>query len=84
MTFKPFGKNILIAPKSKEKIIGDTAQYYLYGEVLDIGDDVKSVKKGDTIGFTLWGLLELVGADGVKHYFVPEHDDFILGIQNAE
>ena len=83
--FKPFGNNILINPKDKGKIIGETATKYLYGEVLDVGEDVKHIKKGDTIGFTLWGLTELVEADGTKHYFIIEDPQFILGVvKNGE
>lgn len=82
MIFKPFGNNILISPKSKEKIIGDTAKFYLFGKVLAVGDEVKKIKVGDTIGYTLWGLNEILEADGTKHYFVQENQDFILGINN--
>ena len=84
MTFKPFGNNILINPKDKGKIIGETATKYLYGEVLEVGDEVKKIKKGDTIGFTLWGLTELVEDSGVKHYFIQENQDFILGVAENE
>ena len=39
--WRPFGKNILFAPQSKNKIIGDTSKYWLYGKVLAIGDKVE-------------------------------------------
>ena len=78
--YKPFGSNILIKPVSKDKVIGDTAKYYLFGEVIDIGDEVKNIKVGDTIGYTLWGLKEILEADGTKHFFVKEDPAFILGI----
>ncbi len=81
MTFKPFGKNILIQPESKGKIIGDTAKFLLYGKVLAIGDEVHKVKVGDTIGYVLWGIKELVEKDDTKHYFLEENSDFILGIE---
>jgi co-chaperonin GroES (HSP10) len=79
----PFGKNILFQPKSKDKIIGDTARFYLYGEVLAIGDKVESIKVGETIIYTQWGLNKAVMADGTEHFFVKEDDDYILGVIHA-
>ena len=78
--WKAYGDNIKIAPKSKDKIIGDTSKFYLYGEVLDIGNEVKTIKIGDTIGFTLWGLNEILEADGTKHFFVKDNPSFILAV----
>lgn len=76
----PFGKNILFAPKSKEKIIGDSSRFFLYGDVLKVGDDVKVIKPGDTIGFTQWALNKIVMDDGTEHFFCKEDDEFILGV----
>ncbi len=84
MIYKPFGNNILIQPASKNKIIGDTAKYYLYGEVLDVGNEVKNIQVGDQIGYTLWGLNKIVEADGTEHFFVQENADFILGVVKNE
>ena len=78
----PYKNNILIAPKSKEKIIGDTAKYYLYGEVLDVGSEVKDIKKGDIIAYTLWGLNEILEANGTKHYLIQDNPDFILAVRH--
>lgn len=80
--WKAYGNNIQVAPISKEKIIGDTAKYYLYGHVLSVGEEVKNIKVGDEIAWTLWGLKEILQADGTKHYFVQDNPDFILGIIN--
>lgn len=80
--WKPFGKNILFSPKSKEKIIGDTSRFFFYGKVLAIGDKVETIKVGDTIGFTQWSLNKIVMADKSEHYFCREDDDFILAIIN--
>ncbi len=82
MQFKPYRNNIKIAPESKNKIIGDTSKFYLFGKVLDVGSEVKDIKAGDTVGYTLWGLTELVEADGTKHYFVQDNADFILAVAN--
>ncbi len=79
MIFKPYKNNILIKPKDKEKIIGNTATKYLYGEVLDIGSDVKNITIGDTIGYTQWGINKIITADNEEHFFVQDNPDFILG-----
>lgn len=78
--YKPYGNNILIKPESKNKIIGDTSKFYLFGEVLDVGDSVKTIKAGDKIGYTLWGLNKIIEADGTEHFFVQDNSDFILGV----
>jgi co-chaperonin GroES (HSP10) len=80
MTFKPFGKNILFQPKEKEKVIGDTSKFLLYGTVLDIGAEVKNIKVGDIIGYTQWGLNKIVMEDKSENFFISESDDFILGV----
>lgn len=80
----PFGKNILVKPALKNKVIGDKAMYRLYGEVLAIGDEVKKVKVGDTLGWTLFGIEEIVEEDGSKIFLVQENDDFILAVKRNE
>lgn len=82
--WKAYGNNILVKPAEKNKIIGDTSKYYLYGEVLSIGNDVKDISVGDTIGYTMWGITEIVMADGIKHFFVQDTPDFILGILSSD
>lgn len=81
--WKAFGNNIEVEPVSKNKIIGETAKYYLYGKVLSVGNDVKIVKVGDMIAWTLWGMNEVVDADGTKHHFVQENSDFIIAYDKA-
>ncbi len=80
--WSPFGKNILFSPQSKDKIIGDTAKYLLYGKVLAVGDKVEKVKVGSTISYTQWALNKIVMADGSEHFFCKEDDEFILAILN--
>ena len=82
--WKAYKTNIKIEPESKHKIIGDTSKYYLFGKVLDVGSEVKDIKVGDTIGYTLWGLTEIVEADGSKHFFVKDDADFILAVKQNE
>jgi len=81
-TWKPLGKNILFAPQLKDKVIGDTSRFFLIGEVLQIGDEVKTIKVGDTIGVTQWALNKIVMPDKAEHFFVIESDDYILAVLN--
>lgn len=81
-SWKPFGKNILFAPQSKDKIIGDTSRFFLYGKVLAIGDEVKNIKVGSIIGLTQWALNKIVMADKSEYFFCREDDEFILAILN--
>lgn len=79
MTIKPFGRQILVKPVEQENAIrADSGVYCEYGKVIAVGDDVKHVKVGDTIGYTPWGMNHLE-IDGVRHYFIIEAVDFILG-----
>ncbi len=82
-TFLPYGNNIQILPVSKNKIIGDTSKYFLYGEVLAVGELVKTIKVGDQLAFTLWGLNKLE-KDGEEYFFLQDSSDFILAIIQNE
>lgn len=82
--WKAYNNNILVKPVEKNKIIGDTSKYYLYGDVLSVGDQVKNIKVGDTIGYVMWGICEIVMADGIKHFFIQDNPDFILGILSKD
>ena len=79
MKIKPFGNQILIAPvKDTIALITPDAVLLNYGKVLDVGKDVKEIKIGDKICFTIWGLNHVeIGEE--KHYLVPEDPQFILG-----
>lgn len=77
---KPFGNNIRFQPKSKDKIIGDTSRYYLYGTVLAVGDDVKHIEVGDTVEFTQWALNKTLLENGEERFYIQEHPDFILNV----
>lgn len=82
--WKPFGRNIMFAPLSKDKIIGDTSKFFLIGTVLAVGDDVKKVKVGDVLGYTQWALNKIVIPDKKEIFFCQEDDDYILGIYTNE
>lgn len=76
---KPFGNQILVEPvEQKQVLVSRQKSLCEYGKVLAVGSDVKHVKVGDTIGFTVWGLNSLE-VEGKKHYFVQEDSQFLLG-----
>lgn len=78
-TIKPFGNNMLIAPREASTILkGYEGTLCEYGEVIAIGDDVQIIKVGDIIGFTKWGIKELI-INEEKYKFIPEDARFILG-----
>jgi co-chaperonin GroES (HSP10) len=75
----PFGTNILVKPTEQVTVLTTGPSLCEYGEVLAVGDKVQNVKVGQKIGFVIWGINSLE-IEGVKHYFVNESSDFILGI----
>lgn len=76
---KPFGNNILVKPVVKKQILVN-AQTSLceYGDVVAVGEDVKYIKVGDRIGYTIWGVNKLE-IENDSHYFIPEDPRFVLG-----
>lgn len=77
---KPFGKNIRFKPRSKDKIIGDTSKYWLFGDVTAIGDKVQNIKVGDVIEVTQWALNKTIMEDKEERFYVKEDDEFILNV----
>lgn len=79
MTIKPFGNNVLVQPAAKTQVlVSDQGSLCEYGKIVAIGDDVKTLKVGDTVGFLVWGVQRLDIRDTI-YYFLPENPDFILG-----
>ena len=83
MIINAYGNNIQIIPESKNKIIGDTSKYFLYGKVVGVGELVKNIKVGDIIAYTLWGVNKLE-KDGEEYFFIQDNSDFILAILQME
>lgn len=76
---KPLFNNILVKPTEVNTILrSQEGSLCEYGEVVAIGDEVKVVKVGDLIGYTIWGMKKLE-KDGEKFYILPEDGRFILG-----
>lgn len=74
----PFGRNILVQPTEIKTIVSvKNTSKTDYGKVIAVGDEVKKVSVGDTVGFVNHGLLALE-VNKTKLYFVPETDDFLL------
>ncbi len=79
MTIQPFGNQILVEPiEVKNVLVSQQKSLCEYGKVTAIGQDVKHVAVGDTIGFTVWGLNHLE-VEGKKYYFIQEDPQFLLG-----
>lgn len=77
---KPFGTNIRFKPRSKDKIIGDTSKYWLYGDVVAVGSGVSRIKVGDVIEITQWALNKTIMEDKEERFYVKEDDEFILNV----
>ncbi len=74
----PFGNRILIKPVSKAQVLmSETGELSEYGEVVAIGSEVKTIKVGQTVGFSVFGVEKLVIEDE-KYYFLQEDADFLL------
>lgn len=75
----PFGKRILVKPEEKKQVlVADDGMLNEYGEVVAVGNEVKQVKVGDKVGFSVFGVEKLVIGEE-KFYFVKEDDEFLLG-----
>lgn len=77
---KPFGSRILVKPMEKQTVLAsDDGTLNEYGEVIAVGTGVHTIKVGDKIGFSVFGVEKLV-IDEEKYYFVKEDDEFVLAI----
>lgn len=80
MNIKPFKNRILVKPVSKAQVlVSDDGALSEYGEVLAVGKDVKDIKVGDTVGFSVFGVEKLI-IDEEKYYFLQEDADFLLAV----
>lgn len=78
MLIKPFGNRILVKPVEKKQVlVSDDGTLNEYGEVISIGPEVKVIKVGDRVGFSVFGVEKLV-IEEEKFYFIQESDDFLL------
>lgn len=78
MIIKPFGDQILVKPVAKPQVlVPDDVPLDEYGDVIAIGDHVKSIKVGDKVGFSVFGIEKLIIEDQ-KYYFIRESAEFLL------
>lgn len=74
----PFGDQILVKPIEKKTVlVSDEGMLSEYGEVVAVGDDVKKIKIGDKIGFSVFGIEKLM-IEEQKYYFIRESPEFLL------
>lgn len=74
----PFGDQILVKPIEKQQVlVSDDGTLSEYGEVIAIGDKCTTIKVGDKVGFSVFGVEKLV-IDEQKHYFIRENPEFLL------
>ncbi len=79
MKITPFGNNILVKPIEKKQIlVADKNSLCEYGEIIEVGSQVVYLKKGQIIGYTVWGINSL-DIENERCYFIPETSEFILG-----
>lgn len=78
MNLIPFGDQILVKPQeNKTVLVSDEGSLSEYGEVVAVGSDVKQIKVGDTVGFSVFGIEKLI-IDEQKYYFLRETPEFLL------
>ncbi len=76
----PYGRNLLVMPVTKKSFAAVKKESNQdYGRVIAVGKDVKDIKVDDIVAFVNHGLL-WVEVEKTLLYFVPETDDFILGL----
>lgn len=80
MKISPFGNRILIKPVvQKQILVQDDGTLNEYGEVIAIGPNVKTIKVGQKVGFSVFGVEKLM-IDEEKHYFLQEDAEFLLAV----
>lgn len=80
--FEPYKTNILIKPAKKDLVLSSNTnapKYWLYGEVIGVGSEVKDIHVGDIVGYDKFGIKD-VDKDGEKTFFIEDNSQFILGI----
>lgn len=80
MNIKPFGNRLLVKPFEKQQVlVSDDGTLSEYGEVVAIGSDVKEIKVGQKVGFSVFGVEKLI-IEEQKYYFLQESPEFLLAV----
>lgn len=78
----PFGRRIHVRPEQKEGVIRTPDSNLVErATVIAVGSGVKSVKAGDRLLFTSFGV-DSVDVNGTREYFLMEDDAFILATES--
>lgn len=79
MTIRPYGDYLLVKPHERKQVLRvDDGALSEYGEVVALGEGCnESIKIGDTIGFSVFGVEKLV-IDEEKYYFIRQNAEFLL------
>lgn len=84
LNLKPFGDQILVKPvEHKQVLVSDDGALSEYGDVVAVGDEVKKIKVGNRIGFSVFGIEKLI-IEEQKYYFLRESPEFLLAIITDE
>lgn len=80
MNIIPFGNRLLVKPVERAQVlVSDDGTLNEYGEVIAIGSEVKTIKVGQKVGFSVFGVEKLV-IDDQKLYFISEDPEFLLAV----
>ncbi len=78
MKIIPFGDQILVKPiEKRDGPLGEEGNLSEYGEIVAVGSGVATVKVGDRVGFSVFGVEKLM-IDEQKYYFIRENAEFLL------
>ncbi len=80
--FVAYGSNIMVKPAKKDSVLSDNAnapKFWLYGEVVSVGSEVKNIVVGDTVGYDKFGIKD-IDMEGQKYFFIEDNSQFILGL----
>ncbi len=84
--FAAYKTNIMVKPAKKDVVLSDNAnapKYWLYGEVVSVGSEVKDIHVGDLVGYDKFGIKD-VDKDGEKTFFICDDPAFILGVIHTD
>lgn len=84
--FQAYKTNVTVRPAKKDVVLSSSTnapKYWLYGEVISVGSEVKDIHIGDLVGYDKFGIKD-VDKDGEKTFFIADDPAFILGIIHTD
>lgn len=76
----------MVRPQKKDVVLSSNVnapKYWLYGEVIGVGCEVKDIHVGDTVGYDKFGIKD-IDKDGEKFFFIEDNPAFILGVIHTD